>query len=137
MTDNADAWKEVGRRIEAARRRLRLTKRGAATKAGISEALWRHLEAGERSPAPGVVVPVSPRDASLEAAARAVALDPAPLFKLVGRDYVPLDDEPIELSASGVDLEELRLADPEMYEQLMAMARTALDRARERRLNGG
>lgn len=41
--------------------------------------------------------------------------------------------EEVELSASGRDLEELRQADPESYEQIMSLARLALDRARERR----
>lgn len=39
----------------------------------------------------------------------------------------------LHLSADGVDLEELRQADPEAYEQLMGMARIALERAKHRR----
>ena len=38
-----------------------------------------------------------------------------------------------ELSASGTDLDELRRLDPEAYEQIVNLARLALDRARERR----
>lgn len=39
----------------------------------------------------------------------------------------------IQLAASGVDLEELRLADPDAYALVMDLAKTALDRARARR----
>lgn len=41
-------------------------------------------------------------------------------------------EDPIRLSASGVDLDELRERDPEAYEAIMRQARIALDRARER-----
>lgn len=37
-----------------------------------------------------------------------------------------------EMSASGIDLDELRRVDPEMYAQIEQMARLALDRANER-----
>lgn len=44
--------------------------------------------------------------------------------------------EPIRLSASGVDLDELLERDPEAYAAIMEQARIALDRARERRWPG-
>lgn len=53
-----------------------------------------------------------------------------------GREPYSAAEQDIRLSASGVDLEELRLEDPESYEQIMGLARLALDRARERRLRG-
>lgn len=42
-------------------------------------------------------------------------------------------DHVLELSASGVDLEELRRLDPQAYELIVRQAELALDRARERR----
>lgn len=132
--DEAAIWKTVGERLGAAREALRLTKREAARRAGFSEITWRNLEAGERQAAPGVVVPMSPRDDTLASAAVAVELDPAEIFELVGRPYVPKDDDDeIHLSASGVDLAELAEVDPEAYEQIMGLAHIALDRARDRR----
>lgn len=38
----------------------------------------------------------------------------------------------IQMAASGVDLEELRLRDPEAYENLQNLPAIALDRARQR-----
>lgn len=42
------------------------------------------------------------------------------------------DPEPVQMAASGADLEQLRLEDPETYAHLEALARVALDRARSR-----
>lgn len=42
------------------------------------------------------------------------------------------EPEPIQMAASGADLEQLRVADPEAYAALEQMARIALDRARRR-----
>lgn len=45
----------------------------------------------------------------------------------------PEDAEPeIHIAASGVDLDELRLRDPDAYELILAQAKMALDRARDR-----
>ncbi len=41
-------------------------------------------------------------------------------------------DGEIAIAASGVDLEELRRRDPEAYDQILGLARIALDRARDR-----
>lgn len=46
-------------------------------------------------------------------------------------------DEDLELSASGVDLDELRRLDPDAYELIVRQAELALDRARERRQGSG
>jgi transcriptional regulator with XRE-family HTH domain len=42
------------------------------------------------------------------------------------------EDGDLEISATGVDLDELRIRDPEGYEQIMALARHLLHRARSR-----
>lgn len=81
-------WEAVGAKLSEARRARRLTKRAAAARAGFSEITWRNLEQGARQVAPGVMVPVSPKDETLEAAARAVDLDPGELFALAQRAYM-------------------------------------------------
>ncbi|HEV2928631.1 MAG TPA: helix-turn-helix domain-containing protein [Propionibacteriaceae bacterium] len=90
--DIAQWRRDVGALLERARRERRLSKRAAAQKAGFSEALWRQLEDGRRL-INGVEVPANPRDDTLEAAARAVGLDPQAVFDAAQRDYVPLPDE--------------------------------------------
>lgn len=87
--DESAAWKKVGRKLGEARERARLTKRGAAAKAGFSEATWRKIEDGEERPAPGVVIPPRISDRVLEAACRAVDVEPADMFKALGRPYLP------------------------------------------------
>lgn len=97
--DDAERWETVGRLLGRARRERRLSKRGAALAAGFSEITWRSLEIGKKQLAPGLVVPVNPRDETLEAAARAVGLDPATLFDVAGRTFSgPTFSEPAALS---------------------------------------
>lgn len=110
MGDHDDnPWRDVGWRLNQARRRMGLSKRAAARKAGLSEGLWRQLEAGVRKPMPDVTVPVSPRDYTLEAAARAVEVDPAELFAIVGRPYEATEpDEPAVGEVDPADLSALR-----------------------------
>jgi transcriptional regulator with XRE-family HTH domain len=84
-----DEWRAtVGGLLRRARRARRMSKRGAAEAAGFSEALWRQIEDGERITR-GVSVPANPRDENLEAAAKAVGLDPADVFQAAGRTYEP------------------------------------------------
>lgn len=85
----AAAWKEVGRRLEEARlgQRPPMSKRAAARKAGVSDVTYRQLAEGERQVAPGMKVPVSPKDENFARVAYAVGLDPRPLFDLVGRTW--------------------------------------------------
>lgn len=71
------------------RARGRRSKREVARLAGFSDLTWSQLESGERRVARGVVLPVSPRDETLLAAAEAVGLDPALVMKAAGRTYVP------------------------------------------------
>lgn len=125
---DAQEWRD---KVGAALRRARgqVSKREAARRAGFSEALWRQLETGEKSVAAGVVIPVSPRDETLEAAARAVGLDPADLFRLAGRKY----HGPIVPVVEGMSVEdrlaaiERRLAEQDQrndrIEQLLAELR--------------
>ena len=93
-------WKAVGWQLGNARRLKKLSKRRAADAAGISDITWRTLESGVRQLAPGVLLPASPRDETLEAAARAVDLDPAGIFELAGREYVAGDTDVAQPPAS-------------------------------------
>ena len=87
--EDKERWAIVGRRLGDARRGLGLSKRAAALAAGISEGLWRQLEAGSRSPMPGVDLAPNPRDENLIAAARAVGVAPDELFYVLGRQPLP------------------------------------------------
>lgn len=124
--EELEQWREVGRRLGTARKAMHLSKREAARRAQFSEGQWRVLEAGERTVAKDIVVAVSPRDDTLVAAARAVGLDPAPLFTVVGRDYASPMTEPVELSAHGVDLNRLAVERPDLYAAMQTMAKAAL-----------
>ncbi|HEY5111467.1 MAG TPA: hypothetical protein VII67_03955 [Acidimicrobiales bacterium] len=90
------AWAVVGRELYLGRKRFQISKREAARRAGISEALWRQLEGGGAMLTPGLFVP-NPRAANLVAAAQAVEIDPERLFDLLGRDA----PEGIEKFAAG------------------------------------
>ena len=126
--DEAAREREVGRLLREARERLRpkVSKRQAAAKAGFSPTQWGDMERGERHQG----TRVRAADETLVAAARAVDLDPRVLFEAAGRPYT--EPEPLELSASGVDLDELRRVDPDAYELIVAQAQLALERARRR-----
>ena len=83
-------WAPVAEQIASARRRAwpPLSKRAAARLARISEAHWRHIEAGKRNVG-GVDIPPAVSASALESAATAMRLDPRPLFELLGWDYQP------------------------------------------------
>ncbi len=132
LSAKAERWRAgPGVLLEEARQARRLSKRGAAREAGFSESTWRQLEDGERQVTEDVRVPVNPRDDTLVAAARAVGIDPAVLFEAAGRPFRG-PREPLGMDASGVDLEELRRLDPEAYGNIQALARIALEQARQR-----
>lgn len=130
--EEAARERELGRLLREARERIRpkMSKRQAAAKAGFSPTQWGDMERGERHQ--GTRVRAS--DDTLEAAARAVGLDPQILFDAVGRTYHP--GKELELSASGVNLDELAQLDPDAYELIVRQAELALERARSRRLEG-
>lgn len=79
------AWAVIGRQLYMGRKKFQISKREAARRAGISEALWRQLEGGGHMLEPGLFLP-NPRPENLVAAAMAVEIDPKPLFELIGRD---------------------------------------------------
>ena len=96
MTPTPD-WQEVGRRIQAAREGLGLSARTTAEMAKWSVTYWQDLERGRRLDGGRF----NPSSRKLASAARAVELDPAPLFALVRRTYDPkMDPGPaVELPA--------------------------------------
>jgi transcriptional regulator with XRE-family HTH domain len=77
-------WLRLGEELRKAREMAGLSKRSAALKAGFSEGLWRHLEAGVKTIYGQEVMP-NPRPENLVAAAQAVALSPEFVFEIIGR----------------------------------------------------
>ncbi len=79
------AWTFIGDRLYQGRKKFQISKREAARRAGISEALWRQLEGGGEMVKPGLFLP-NPRPENLAAAALAVDEDPEVFFEALGRD---------------------------------------------------
>ncbi len=90
------AWAFIGSRLYQGRKRFQISKREAARRAGISEALWRQLEGGGLMIKPGHFLP-NPRPENLVAAANAVEEDPEVFFEALGRDM----PEGVEKFAAG------------------------------------
>lgn len=90
-------WRTVAETLGAARKRLKLSKRQAARRAGISEGTWRQLERGPTLEG-GVLYINQTRPENLYAAARAVGVDPKVVFGAFdedvpeGIDFTPYDD---------------------------------------------
>jgi hypothetical protein len=66
--------------------RGQMSVRGAARRAGISEARWRQVEAGAQKVAGGIEVPVHPRAETVTAMARVVGADVTRALELAGFD---------------------------------------------------
>ncbi len=79
----ARCWHFIGQRLYQGRKRFQISKREAARRAGISEALWRQLEAGGKDVGGHTILP-NPRPENLYAAARAVDEDPELFFSEAG-----------------------------------------------------
>lgn len=94
VNERLTRWAAVGQQIGRAReaQRPRRTKRAAARAAGISEAHWRHIEAGKRIVS-GTALPPAVSPQALEDAAASVGLDPEPLFRELGWEYSPTRPE--------------------------------------------
>jgi hypothetical protein len=132
--DEMRGWQAVA---EAVRRRLEqlpITKSQVVDRAGTDYRSFNKVVAGEE---------VTP--AVRKKVARGLGWTPDSLDRIhrgespiEGTNYLPGLDPPhpdgeLELSASGVDLDELRQLDPETYDAIATQIRLALDRARERR----
>jgi transcriptional regulator with XRE-family HTH domain len=77
---DSQAWLGIGRRLYQGRKSRQISKREAARRAGISEALWRLLEDGGREVNGRLVLP-NPRPENLLAAALAVGQEPEIIFE--------------------------------------------------------
>lgn len=127
----------LGARIAELRAAAGLTSAQAARRAGITAAYWHAVE--NASPQGRNRRPSIPRVPVLRAIADAVDGDRAELLDMAGHeddaaiDRARAGRHAITVNTSGVDLEELRRTDPEAYDQIIGMARIALDRARRRR----
>ena len=90
-------WRTAAEILGAARKRLRLSKRQAARRAGISEGTWRQLERGPTLIQNTLYINQT-RPENLYAAARAVGVDPKIVFDAFeepvpeGIDFTPYDD---------------------------------------------
>lgn len=80
-----DEWRQIGQRLWEGRKRLQMSKREAASRAGISEALWRQLEGGGKL-VNGRVVKPNPRPENLYQALKAVGEDPRDAFTFLHWD---------------------------------------------------
>jgi transcriptional regulator with XRE-family HTH domain len=91
------AWRTVAETLGAARKRLRLSKRQAARRAGISEGTWRSLERGPTFILNTLNISQT-RPENVYAAALAVGVDPKVVFDALeeevpaGLDFTPFDD---------------------------------------------
>lgn len=77
---DARAWHGIGRRLYLGRKHHQISKREAARRAGVSEALWRLLEDGGRMVDGRWVIP-NPRPENLLGVVRAVGLNPESEFR--------------------------------------------------------
>jgi transcriptional regulator with XRE-family HTH domain len=90
-------WRTVAETLGAARKKLKLSKRQAARRAGISEGTWRQLERGPTLYG-GMVHLTEARPENVYAAARAVGVEPEVIFGIFGEgvpeglDFTPYDD---------------------------------------------
>lgn len=125
QAEEAPKWEKLGALLAEHRIARGISKREAARLAGFSEGLWRHLEEGKRISYGHAILP-NPRDDKLASAARAVGLDPAVAFEIVGRE-LPTSRLPAGTAAlSGVDVTGLPPED-------IAKVQGYIDALRERR----
>ena len=111
-------WALIGSYLRIGRERAHLSKRAAARRAGISEGLWRHLEAGVKQ-LHGVAVLPNPRSENLVAAAQAVGQDPRVIFRAIGRAAGPIPEfEPADDSLQA-RIDRLNYRDRQLVEQLV------------------
>lgn len=136
-----EGWEAVAQLLRDRRKAQGLSKRAAAKRAGFSEGTWRMLEVGHRQVAAGMTVPPNPTDENLEAAARALAIDPERIFVMVGREYdkrarlerdlqwaqARADEYREEIEAEGEDATEQLVVLFEHYQQQVALARRKLE----------
>lgn len=100
MTERPDpALTPYGLLIEDARKRLKISKREAARRAGISEGWWRQIVTGVQKLG-GIEVPTNPKDSTLVDMAVAVEADADEVLQAAGRKPRP--------RAEGAGLDHLR-----------------------------
>lgn len=122
--------KELGAIVRARRLALGLKQREVVDAAGVSEPTYRAIENGRTEAG----------DLTLAAVSRGLEWPSEALGRIKagedpeGFDSADFFDEPsIRLSASGVDLDELRELDPEGYQTVLAQIDLLVRRARKQR----
>lgn len=88
MTDQEPSLPPLGALLENARTHLKISKREAARRAGISEARWRQVVTGLQNTRDRGT-PSNPRAVTVAAMARAVDLDPDEALRVAGLDPLP------------------------------------------------
>jgi hypothetical protein len=89
MNDAAEPLSPVGQVVEPAREKLRISKREAARRAGISEGRWRQVVTGIQKAGGGVDIPVRPRAETVIAMLAAVELQVLDAFIRMGGEAPP------------------------------------------------
>lgn len=113
MTDPASDLSPLGELLEDARKRLDLSKREAARRAGFSETRWRQIVTGWQDPA-NRTTPANPPARTVAAAARAVGIDVQEALRAAGLPPLPPeqlppaeDDDPIRrILTAGLPIEQ-------------------------------
>lgn len=122
---------------EGVRRRLGSTIRQARERAGLTQArLAERLDQAGDSTITQTAVSAweigraTPRPDRFAAIEEAIGLEQGTLARIVG---LAADEPTLQISAEGVDLDELRELDPEAYGHVVDVARRELERARRAR----
>lgn len=117
----ADQRPPLARALQAAREAHDLTQAELATSLGVGQQTVSKWETGV----------TTPRPRALSQLAEQLEVPMTRLLTLAG--YLEGGHDQVHVAASGTDLDELRREDPEAYELVMEMARTALARVRQGR----
>jgi transcriptional regulator with XRE-family HTH domain len=117
--DWSNPWHQIGYALWRGRKRLQISKREAADRAGISEALWRQLEGGGKL-VNGRVIEPNPRPENLYKALKAVGDVPEWAFAVLYWDI------PEPLPTEGFD-DRLEAKLARLSERDRAVIETAVD----------
>lgn len=122
-----DEWRStVGVHVEQRRTELRLSVRGAAKRAGVSEGLWRQIESGRRVLAAGVERTVSPRADTAHAIATALDWEGDALARLAA-GAKPAAVPAVSSPAGGTELPARLAVRVAALEQSVEQLRSELD----------
>jgi transcriptional regulator with XRE-family HTH domain len=116
--DYGEPWRSIGEALFNARKKLQLSKREAADRAGISDSFWRQLEAGGKWVGGKLILP-NPRPESFSKVLRAVSIDPLNLISIPGFIQPHPEEEPWRYRSLYDKLEKLTEANVQLIESLV------------------